>query len=126
MAPKGKRGGKAKAQEQEVLAPAGEDRQAEHQEETLLEDPAAVEDGAMPPQELRNMHAHLQALALRGDSAPKDYYKALSDKSKKRAFFEQYKGDKKCKFVCELIEKRTDVAQDSVEVVQGWMSKPKP
>ena len=126
MAPKGKRGGKAKAQEQEVLAPAGEERQAERLEDTFVEDPAAVDDGVMPPQELRNMNAHLQALALRGDSAPKDYYKALSDKSKKRAFFEQYKGDNKYKSVCELIEKRTDVAQDSVKVVQGWMSKPEP
>lgn len=78
---------------------------------------------AMPGRELRNMHAHLAAMALKGDSAPKDFYRALTDKSKKRAFLEAWKADKRCKFVCQLVEKRSDAVSDTIEVVEGWMSK---
>ena len=81
---------------------------------------------ALPAQELRNARAHLAAAGVKGASSPQEYYKALSSKSAKRAFFEQFEVDKKRKFACQVVEKTEDAASDSVEVVEGWMSKPAP
>lgn len=81
------------------------------------------EDGAMPAQELRNMHAHLAVMALKGYPAAKDFYKSLTTKSQKRAFFEQHKENNKRK--SEENDKSFTVS-DIVEVEEGWMSKPGP
>lgn len=118
MAPKGSKVAKPKGKAKE--APQATQLEPDTQPEP------PEDDSVMPAQELRNMHAHLAAMALKGDSAPKDFYKSLRDKAQKRTFFEQFKVDKKCKFVSEVVERRSDSVSDTVDVVEGWMSKPGP
>ena len=49
---------------------------------------------------------------------------AAGDKAQKRAFFEHFKLDKKCRFECEVVEKKAYAVSDSAAVVEGWMSQP--
>ena len=87
--------------------------------ETQLE-----EDPPMPLGQLRNMHAHLAAMAVKGDAGPKEYYKTLATKAEKRSFLANWQADKRCKFVSEIVDRTSITVTDNVDVVEGWMSQP--